>query len=90
VNIQILKTRVTAKSRLLDVKWRIIYNRWDIPADLDFAQFPHVVQVEHNHEKSKAWCVAHVGALDHDWTYKDSDAILFKDLDQATKFRLSL
>jgi hypothetical protein len=89
VNIQILKTRVTAKSRNLDVKWRLIYRRWDIPSDLDLTQFPHVVQVQ-NHNEALMWCVHHVGPVDHAWSYKDSEAILFKDLDQATQFQLSL
>jgi hypothetical protein len=89
VNIQIIKTRINAKSRTLDTKWRIIFDKWDISADFDWNQFPHVVQVQ-NHEESLIWCATHIGELDHAWTYKDSDAILFKDRDHATLFSLSL
>lgn len=60
-----------------------------MPANLDLSLFPHAVHVC-NHEQAQAWCATHVGDVDHEWSYTDSGAILFKDLDQATLFRLSL
>lgn len=89
MEIQILKQTVTAKSRTLNVGWRLVYSRLDMPDNLDLSLFPHVVHVN-NHEQAQAWCATHVGDVDHAWTYSDSEAILFKDLEHATQFRLSL
>lgn len=87
--MQITKTTVTATVRALDPKWRVIYKRWDMPAGLDLRKFPHKVQVN-QHIQALAWCTAHVGELDHAWTYKDSDTIMFQDKHDAIQFKLSL
>ncbi len=91
VTIKFLKERAQppAPHRRLDPRWRVVYQRWDLPTDLDLSQFPHLVNVV-NSIQAQNWCTAHVGVIDQAWTYTDSDSVRFRDLDHAIQFKLSL
>lgn len=91
MDIKIEKITVSATARTLSAKWRLVEGRWDMPKHVKVADFPHKVEVYSSDIHAlKAWCNTHVGKLDQDWTWLDSSEILFRDLDAATQFSLTL
>jgi hypothetical protein len=91
MDIKIEKLTVSAHVRALSSKWRVIESKWDIPKHVKVAHFPHKVQVyPRDIYPLMDWCKAHVGALDHTWTWLDASEFRFRDLDAATQFSLTL
>lgn len=92
--MQITTTTVTATSRQLDPKWRLVWNRVPTPKNVDVNEFPHKVDVWNmnmiQHEQALNWCSMHVGVLDEAWTYTDSEHMMFKHVHDALHFTLSM
>lgn len=93
--MEIIKTHVVTQSRALKYKWRMVIPRLDAPTDLDLSLFPHSVDVADVNNSIPfddllELCNTHVGKLDEDWTYTDSDSVRFKDPEHAVWFLLSV
>lgn len=88
--MQIIKTVIQAKPIPLKSKWRLIWERVDLPMHLNLEQFPFKVYTDFsNLNELIDLCNHHVGVLDETWTYTNSCTFYFKTADHAVWFRLN-